>query len=193
MARVPIDRVIDRLWPAGPDELTYAIFDGARNPDVVPLVMGSKLPARCLYVGDIDPALVRVAPHLVRLSRNDPKSKALIERAWGESWGIFLRSTETLEGLHRHFRRFLRVRDEEGRRMLFRYYDPRVFRVYVPTCVQAELDYVFGPVEVFVVEGDEPERILEMRNRKGMLAMSEVRIEKRLNWLGDYLRKTREE
>ena len=58
---------------------------------------------------------------------------------------------------------------------------------------RAELDYVFGPVEVFVVEGDEPERILEMRNRKGMLAMSEVRIEKRLNWLGDYLRKTREE
>jgi Domain of unknown function (DUF4123) len=192
VAKVPIERVFERLWPAGPDDFTYAIFDGARNPDVVPLVASSRLPSRCLYVGDIDPALARVAPHLVRLSRTDARAKSLLERAWGESWGIYLRAEAPMDALHRHFRRFLRVRDEDGRRLLFRYYDPRVLRAYLPTCLAPELDYVFGPVGVYVVEGAEADRILEFRNRGGSLATGEVRIEKRLTWLGEYLRKNKD-
>lgn len=192
MARVPIERVIERLWPAGPDDCTYAIFDGARDPDIVPLLASSRLPSRCLYVGDIDPALARVAPHLVRLSRTDARSVAIVERAWGASWGVFFRAQCPMEALHRHFRRFLRVRDEAGRNLLFRYYDPRVLRAYLPTCLAPEIEYVFGPVELYVMEDADPERILEFRNRKGALARSEVRIEKRLNWLGDYLRKNRD-
>lgn len=66
-------------------------------------------------------------------------------------------------------------------------------RLYLPTCTAAELAQVFGPVEgaLFLLEGHEPERILEFRRVGGALAASEVRIEKRLAWLGDYLRKTR--
>jgi hypothetical protein len=193
VARVSVDRVFERLWPAGPDDCAYAVFDGARSPDVVPLVAASRLPSRCLYVGDIDPALARAAPHLVRLSRTDPRAQELVARAWGDAWGVFLRAPCGLEALHRHLRRFLRVRDERGRSLLFRYYDPRVLRAYLPTCLAPELDYVFGPVEVYVVEGAEPERVLEFRHHGGALVSAEARSEKRLHWLGDYLRKSRDE
>lgn len=192
MARVPIERVIERLWPAGPDDCAYAIFDGARDPDVVPLLAASRLASRCLYVGDIDPALARVAPHLVRLSRTDARCEAILARAWGAAWGVFCRAQCPMEALHRHFRRFLRVRDEAGRSLLFRYYDPRVLRTYLPTCLAPELAYVFGPVESYVVEDADPACILEFRNRQGVLARSEVRTEARLHWLGDYLRSHRD-
>jgi hypothetical protein len=39
----------------------------------------------------------------------------------------------------RRRRRFLRVKDEDG--LVFRFYDPRVMRVYLPTCAAGELAF----------------------------------------------------
>jgi hypothetical protein len=193
MADAPIEQLTQRLWPRGDDEHTYALLDGARDPAVHAWVTASPAAARCLYVGDLDPALARVAPYLVRLPRAAPTSRALLERAWGDAWGVFFRSTATMESLHRHFRRLLRVQDERGGRMLFRFYDPRVLRVYLPTCVAAELEQMFGPVEFFAIESEDRATVLEFRNQRGSLARDELRSTRRLNWLGDYLRKSREE
>jgi hypothetical protein len=193
MAEVPIEQLMQRLWPRGDDEETYALRDGARSPEVFPLLTSSALPSRCVYIGELDPALARVAPYLVRLSRAAPATRALLEQAWGDSWGVFLHSSAPMGALHQHFRRLLRVQDEAGRRMLFRFYDPRVLRVYLPTCRADELGTVFGPVEFFLMEPEETANIVEFRNQRGVLALSEVRSEKRLAWLGDYLRKGREE
>lgn len=85
MAGVPIERVIERLFPGGDDESTYAILDGARSPGIFPLIAASRLASRCLYVGAIAPGLARVAPHLVRLSLAEPSTRALITQGWGES------------------------------------------------------------------------------------------------------------
>jgi hypothetical protein len=193
MADVPTDQLTQRLWPRGDDEHTYALLDGARDPAVQDWITSSQVPSRCLYIGDLDPALARVAPYLVRLPRTAPASRALLERAWGAAWGVFFRSTAPMEALHRHFRRLLRVQDQRGVRMLFRFYDPRVLRVYLPTCRAEELNQVFGPVEFFAVESEDGGGVLEFRNRRGALAADEMRSTKRLAWLGEYLRKSREE
>lgn len=193
MANVPIERLSERLWPRGEDECAYAILDGARDPAIFPLVTGARWPQRCLYLGRLAPPLARAAPYLVQLAPSQAATRQLLGRAWGESWGVFLRTAAPMDALHRHLRRFLRVQDELGRRMVFRYYDPRILRVYLPTCTVTELEYVFGPVESYVVEGETAERILEFRLSDGALAQSEVRAEQRLPWLGDYLRKSREE
>ncbi len=145
-----------------------------------------------LYIGELAPALARVAPYIVPAAFVSA-SRTLLEQGWGDSWGVFLRSTASMEALHRHFRRLLRVQDERGVRMLFRFYDPRVLRAYLPTCVPGELNQVFGPVEYFVTEAEDSATVLEFRNNRGVLARGEVRAEKRLAWLGEYLRKSREE
>ena len=51
--------------------------------------------------------------------------------------------------------RFLRVTDESGRKLLFRYYDPRVLPIYLPTCTNDELTTIFGPVDRFVTETED--------------------------------------
>ncbi len=193
MADLPIEQLTPRLWPRGDDERTYALLDGARTPNVQAWINASRLESRCLYIGELAPALARVAPYIVRLPRSAPASRTLLEQGWGDAWGVFLRSTASMDALHRHFRRLLRVQDERGVRMLFRFYDPRVLRMYLPTCVPGELNQVFGPVEYFVTEAEDSATVLEFRNNRGVLARGEVRAEKRLHWLGEYLRKSRDE
>lgn len=186
---VPLERVQERLWPRGNDAYSWALLDGARDRRVQPAVQSSGLAYRCLYTGDLPPELARVAPWLVRLSRDAPLTRELVEDAWGHSWGVFLRAPVGLDALHRHLRRLLRVKTEQGRTMLFRYYDPRVLRVFLPTCTAAEVEQVFGPVASFVLEGDAPEQMLTFRRGAHGLTCDEARFEARLPWLKDYLRK----
>ena len=192
MAEAPLEQLKPRLWPQGDDEHTYALLDGARDPRVFPFATESSLPSMCLYAGQLAPALARVAPYLVRLPRNAPASLALLEAAWGRAWGVFVRAPAPMVTVHGHFRRLLRVQDERGARMLFRFYDPRVLRVYLPTCWPGELTRVFGPVESFVMESPEG-NVLQMRQGRSGLVRDEARVEKHLPWLGEYLRKSRDE
>jgi hypothetical protein len=55
------------------------------------------------------------------------------------------------------------ARDEKGRKLMFRYYDPRVLRAYLPTCLPGELRMMFGPVNVYLVPGDDPETVILFR------------------------------
>ena len=45
--------------------------------------------------------------------------------------------------------------------MYFRYYDPRVLRVFLPTSNTEELTAIFGPVSCFLVESEDPGRCIE--------------------------------
>lgn len=133
----------------------YVILDGARDKRIYPNVLLSEARYACLYRGRLPEALERAAPYLVELQPDSAFTTWLFKFGWGHSWGVFLRSSASLDTLRRHFRRFLRVRDHRGRRLLFRYYDPRVLRVYLPTCTAAELAYVFGPVARFYLDTTE--------------------------------------
>ena len=145
------------LWPPDAPHArreVFAILDGARNATIYPAVTGSRMLHRCLYQGDLSPVLAEAAPYLVQLIRDTPFTSRLQQEGWGESWGIYLSSTASLQQLRSHFRRFLKVKDDTGRALYFRFYDPRVLRLYLPTCTASELDLVFGPVETYFVEAD---------------------------------------
>jgi hypothetical protein len=44
------------------------------------------------------------------------------------------------------------VYDETGKPLYFRYYDPSVLRVFLPTCSADELRSLFGPIVRYMVE-----------------------------------------
>jgi Domain of unknown function (DUF4123) len=133
------------LWPE--DSLrpvnVWAMLDAARDEKIFDLVSRCHLNKCCLFAGDLSPQLERAAPHLIQVSPHDSVTESLLD-SWGQGWGVFLQSDDSLQALRRHLRTFLRVRDESGRYLLFRYYDPRVLRIYLPTCLSPELKAVFG-------------------------------------------------
>src|SRR5262249_35128420 len=128
-----VDRLVDHLWDKGPDPV-FAILDGAVDPEVDPTLIDSGLPHACLFSGNLTKELARAAPYLVNLAQPADAARQMLKRGWGKDWGIFLTAPASLEALRQHFRRFLRVRDEKGKILYFRYYDPRVLRAYLPTC-----------------------------------------------------------
>ena len=153
-ARAAADRVLREL-PAG--ERLYAVLDGARDRQVRSWVVGTHAASWCLYRGDLTPALESAAPWLLRLVPGQPYTEQFFARAWNQAWGILLATTAPSRELRRHLRRFFVVRTEEKKKMLFRYYDPRVLRIYLPTCTPAEVAEFFGPISAMVAEGEEPD------------------------------------
>ncbi len=159
-----LESIIRHLWPPETRDTrteVYAILDGARNEAIYPAVIGSRMLYSCLYRVPLPPVLAEAAPYLVQLIPNTPFTSWLLREGWGESWGIFLSSTASLQRLRGHFRQFLIVQDETGHSLYFRFYDPRVMRGYLPSCTKAELEYVFGPVQCFHMEAEDGASMLD--------------------------------
>ena len=163
-----------QFWPRAAGHEVWMIVDGARDRSIYGVLLDSYLNYSCLYHGEISPELELAAPYLVQLEYDDSYSIKLIERAWGNSWGVFLKCDSSMDTLRRHFRTLLTVRDQKGSLLLFRYYDPRVLRVYLPTCWEDELKTVYGPVDRFWVEDESPETMLEFRPERGQLRRKEI-------------------
>jgi len=146
-----------------PEMRFYAILDNARDERIYPALAEFKCEYRHLYRGNLPPVLEQVSPHLVEFNPRSAFARWLIHEGWGRSWGIFLASPARLDVLKNHFRDLVKVKDETGRIMYFRYYDPRVFRVYIPSCTRKELQSVFGQAQHFFLEGEEPHLVIEYR------------------------------
>jgi hypothetical protein len=164
-----LSRIEEILWPEGPRQNIWMILDGARSIEIFRMLLAYHLEYSCLYSGPLTGDLEMAAPYLVQLDHGYRDTHRLIQRAWGNSWGIFLRSETSLKKLRRHLREFLVVRDTKGNRLVFRYYDPRVLRVYLPTCVTSELRTIFGPIERFWMESERAGEMLEFRFRESAL------------------------
>ncbi len=178
--------VIEQLWQTSPlerDAEVYAILDGARNERIYPGVTESGEPYCCLYRGELEPGLAEAAPYLVQLQRDAAFTSWLITQGWGDSWGIFLKSASTLSELRRHFRRFLMVYDSDRKPLYFRYYDPRVMRVYLPTCTADELQVVFGPVGKYLMEDKDAKVLLEYGCSHGKLMARKVALGVSQRWI----------
>jgi hypothetical protein len=154
-----IKKIKDCLWSSSrhEDSIIYVILDAAVDEVIYSKIVASDIEVACLYDGDDARQLEDVAPYLVKLYKDDPFTDWVLENGWGKHWGIFLESFASLEELKFHFREFIVAVDEKGKQMYFRYYDPRVFRVYLPTCNRDELNLIFRKVNRFLVESDKKE------------------------------------
>lgn len=147
----------------------FAILDGASVPGLLKQLAEQQPEHVCLYRGELEPDMAEVAPYLVKLEHDAPFTEWVLDRGWGNHWGVFADSGADLDTLRRHFRRFLTVHDENGKPLLFRYYDPRVLRTYLPTCNVEELNTMFGPVQAYVVEDEGGAAMLRFRVKNGSL------------------------
>ena len=156
------DRVLGVLWPSRSPAGTsvWAILDCARDDRIYSTLRTCGLDYLCLYSGRLPSEVEAAAPYLLEVAPTYKFTPKLIEMGWGKSWGIFLRIKDP-SNLRHHLRSFLRVRDESGRNLMFRYYDPRVLRVYLPTCRPDELRTVFGPISSYLVEGEDGKSVSE--------------------------------
>jgi hypothetical protein len=155
--------VVARLCARGSP--LFAVLDAARDPLVLARLLGCGERYQSLYEGPRADRLADVAPYLVALPVGTPFLETLVRDGWGKSWGIYLACERPFEELRHHLRRFLTVETEASKKLLFRFYDPRVLRVFLPVCTPGEREEFFGPVTEFLMEGiDEPPLLIFSRD-----------------------------
>ncbi len=147
----------------------YSVLDGASVPNLRQKIFEDDPARECLYRGELQPDMAEVAPYLIHLQINTPFADWVLQTGWGKHWGIFALSNSDLRTLRRHFRTLLTVHSPEGKPLLFRYYDPRVLRVYLPTCNTEELAAIFGPIDSYLLEDEDPLVLLRYRFASGSL------------------------
>jgi hypothetical protein len=138
------------------DAWLYCVLDGASVPELPKRLFEFGAPHECLMAGDLAPDMMYVAPYLVYLSGEDALSTWVFENAPGKNWGVYLHTRSSITEMRRHLGALLTVYSEDGDPMLFRYYDPRVLRRFLPTCNAGELMTFFGKVEAFFADSEGP-------------------------------------
>lgn len=162
---------------AAPRLRTYALIDAARSERILPGLIDreDEVEIASLYQGKLAEDLAEVAPYIAELGsplQACPLARWLLGTGWGDAWCIYAQSEADFDAVRRHFRKFTMVRRENGEGLIFRFYDPRVLRIFLPTCPPDDLKKLFGPVERFVVEGERPGKALTYEQRAGKLFVS---------------------
>lgn len=139
------------LFGASGTAHSYVLIDAARAPGLPEVLETSRLNHACLFLGESDgPA--RAAPWLVRLESQGKFTRNLFRQSarswhhWGRDSFVLLRSAASVTDLVAHFRRFTKVRDRQGRMVIFRFWDPLVIALYASAKRHdaARLEQIFG-------------------------------------------------
>ena len=156
----------------------FLLFDAARatetnlntaseyNPDVV-----------SLYQGRAEENLAVVGPYLFAFPQSKDFSDFFLQYGWGNSWGLVFTALVKMNEAVQHFQKFLLVKTEDGQELYFRFYDPRVMRIFLPTCDEQQLKDLFGPVTSFTMEDEDPAFALEFSLIGGKLNTSRIPFE----------------
>ncbi len=125
----------------------YLLLDGAmienlesrlRDLDANPVV-------EWLYRTTPYQAVFDAGPALVAVRSNSALEGAFIEH-WQHDAGLIIESDAPMPLLAEHLRSLIHARVPGDASMLFRYYDPRVMRNWLPALSPAEKDPLMGPV-----------------------------------------------
>jgi pSer/pThr/pTyr-binding forkhead associated (FHA) protein len=159
----PVNPVHDRLLALFRSQAVplFAILDAARESTLVERMKASGLPHESLYDGEKGQELAPFGPWLVQLPYGAAALGELVRDGWGKSWGVYLTCDLGMAEVRRHLRKFLVAKLPDGRQVFFRYYDPRVLRTYLPTCMPDEMASFFGPIRRYFVEGPDGTEVLE--------------------------------
>jgi len=110
-----------------------------------------------LYSGEMETQLENAFPFLFSFEDRSEFADWYFKNGWGQSWGVLLHSEYDMQRTANHLKKNILVNTENGKDYFFRFYDPRVMRIFLPTCNAKQLKEFFGPVEQFICEDKDPE------------------------------------
>lgn len=152
----------------------FAVLDGASIPGLPIRLYEMRPPHYCLFRGELEPDMAEVAPYVVYLAPNTAFTDWVLSESFGKHWGIFAHCRHSIKEMRRHCRALVTVYNEKGDPLLFRYYDPRVLRKFLPTCNVGELKTFFGKVETFFAETEDGKNLSSFRMENDQLKQIEL-------------------
>jgi hypothetical protein len=135
----------------------YVLLDAARVGPRMEEAFSLNKEYDSLYRLSSQQNLATVAPFIFSAKPGSPFFDWYLENGPGNFWGVLLSSAVSMDELHKHFRKFLMVSTEDRKKVYFRFYDPRVLKMFLPTCNAQQILEFFGPVKHLLLEGEQNE------------------------------------
>ncbi|MCU1717545.1 DUF4123 domain-containing protein [Pseudomonas sp. 5P_3.1_Bac2] len=134
-----------------PDLQLYALVDGAKY-----LTLGNRLDSsstqwQWLLAGTELETIKHAGPALVHLKDDGDLQNWLVSRDRKEPWVCWLMSTHGFDVLVKHLGSLLFTRLPDGRKSLFRYYNPTVRRSLDSVLTVEQRQQMMGPVNHWLV------------------------------------------
>lgn len=118
---------------------TYAILDAAKMPYLLTGILeNSNLRFESLFQGQVQEDLQEQAPYLVQLSPSNDLTRYLLTNSeginglWERNLGIYIRSRASFKKVRRHFRKFIRIQDNNDKWYFFRFWESSYSFDYFP-------------------------------------------------------------
>ena len=155
----------------------YALLDAAREPSVLKVLFESKEQYQSLFEGAQGAQLTHFAPYLVRLAARIAIHRHLSGAGLGQELGrLSSPAPSRSTALRHHFRQFLMVELPDRKQVYFRFYDPRVLRLFLPTCNAEQIPLLFGPIQYYIMEDEKPDTLLRFSNKERGVGRRKFRL-----------------
>lgn len=141
------------LW-AGSGTRVHAVIDGLVVPGIAAKLSSADLGGwDCLQRGALSADAAARAAYLAELKEGSAFTDWLLDIATPTypGWGVLSVSTRTMLPVREHCRSLADVTLPDGERRRWRWWDPEVVRVVVPTLLASQLDEFFALGQALVV------------------------------------------
>ena len=141
------------LW-ADPGARVHAVIDARVVPGLpARLAAADLLGWDCLLRGALEPEAAEHAPYLVDLREQSPFTDWLLGEAGTAfpGWGVLMVSALALLPMRQHCRELSEVMLPDGSQRTWRWFDPQVWELILPSLSPGQLDEVFAPGLSYVV------------------------------------------
>lgn len=157
----------------------YAVLDGAVVKQLPDYFEDRDAPFACLFPGETDPLVLTRAPWLVRIEQGGEIMAWILQEGWARNWGMFavVPHETPFDAVLDHFRKFLQVRLPDERLVFFRFYDPRVQRLFLPSCDAAQAAECFALPIAWTCESDGGDALLVHTADAGAVDTSRVPLD----------------
>jgi hypothetical protein len=123
----------------------YAVIDLASATEIRPLIARLRpSAAEPLFARTFAQELLDVGPWVVRLSKAPEVESMLANMSFDIPWGYYVHTTVDIISLRQSLRRFNLARiPDSSKAVLFRYWDPRVMRVFLDVASREQRKRLF--------------------------------------------------
>ena len=157
-----IDKLHNALFEENRETNLYAIVDSAVDKRIDGHFESDNVKRYILYRDEEDKRDLELrAPHLVRLQENDTFTKRVLNEGYGNNWGCFIKSNESVDVLVEHFCNYTKVYSEAHEQDVYiRFYDPRAINKYFSIFTKEEREAFFSKIDAIYAERPNEPQIL---------------------------------
>ena len=153
---------------------TFLLLDAACTAENMEKAKELNPTHQSLYKGSAEEDLADVSPYLFSYQKSLEFSNWYAEHGVDRNVLRLAVFEFLFEETYRHFRKFLMVKTENDEQLYFRFYDPRVLCIFLPTCDENQLREFFGPIEQFICEDEDPAFALVFSFEKNTLKTQRI-------------------